>query len=59
MYFFSTDCALNVASFSLTMRSTFTFFICQKRKKNRPNLGVSEILLSWYILSLKPKGKGD
>ena len=36
----------------------YVFYIPkQKRKTSKP--GILEILPSWYILSLKPKGKGD
>ena len=41
-----------------TMNSTFTSFTLQKRKKTSKS-GILEILPSWFILSLKPKGKGD
>ena len=40
------------------MRSTFTFFYIPKQKKTSTS-GILEMLPSWYILSLKPKGKGD
>ena len=40
------------------MRSTFTFFYIPKQKKTSKS-GILEMLPSWYILSLKPKGKGD
>ena len=57
--FFSTNFALKEGTiFSFTMRSTFTFFFTfQKRKTSKSS--ILEILPSWYILSLKPKEKGD
>ena len=55
---FSTNFALKEgAIFTFTMRSTFTFFTFQKRKTSQSS--ILEILPSWYILSLKPKEKGD
>ena len=58
MLFFSTNIALNVSIFTLTMRSTFTFFYIPNEKKTSKS-GILQILPSWYILSLKPKGKGN
>ena len=45
--------------YTFTMKSTFkfTFFTFQNRLKSKSD--ILEILPSWYILSLKPKGKGD
>ena len=40
------------------MRPTFTFFYIPKQKKTSKS-GILEMLPSWYILELKPKGKGD
>ena len=47
---------LNVAIFTFTMRSTLTFFTFQNRKTSKSC--ILEMLPSWFILSLKPKGKG-
>ena len=49
---------LDVAILSFTMVSTFMFFYIPKEKKTSKS-GILEILPSWYILSLRPKGKGD
>ena len=56
--FFQYKFCAYVAIFTFTMRSTFTFFTFQNRKKASKS-GILEILPSWYILSLKPTGKGD
>ena len=47
---------LNVAIFTLTMRSTFTL---HSKTEKISKSGILEMLPSWYILSLSPKGKGD
>ena len=53
--FFSTNFALNVAIFTFTMRSTFTFLHSKTEKISKS--GILEMLPPWYIL--KPKGKGN
>ena len=50
VFFFSTNFALNVAIFTFTMKSTFTFFTFQNRK-NPSNSDILEMLPSWYISS--------
>ena len=47
---------LRLPFFVYHLISTFTFFTLQKRTSKS---GVLEILPSRYILSLKPKEKGD
>ena len=45
-----------------TLRLMLPFFLCflhSKTEKNPSKSGILEMLPSWYILSLKPKGKGD
>ena len=44
--FFRTIFALNVAIFKFTMRSTFTFFTFQERKKNTSKSGILELIPS-------------
>ena len=56
--FVCTNCVLKIAVLSFTKRSNFSFLTFQKRK-TLPKLGIVEMLPSWYILSLKPKGKFD
>ena len=45
---FSANSVLNVAIFMFTMRSTFTFFTFQNRKKTSKS-GILEMLPSWYV----------
>ena len=47
---------LNIAIFTFTMRSTFTFLHSETDKTSKS--GILEMLPPWYILSLKPKEKG-
>ena len=54
--YLSTNFELNVAILTFTMISTFTcFFFIPKEKKTSKSV-ILEMLPSWYILSLKPKG---
>ena len=52
---FSTNFALNVAIFTFTMISTFTFLHSKTDKTSKS--GILELLPSWYILSLSLKEK--
>ena len=56
--FFSTNLALNVAIFTFTMRSTFTF-LHSKRQKNNIKIGHFINVNFMVLVSLKPKGKCD
>ena len=55
--FLNKVCAFCCRFFSFTIRSNFSYIA--KEKKTLSKFSVFEILSSWYISSLKPKGKDD
>ena len=55
---YSINFALNVAIFTFTMISNFTFLHSKTEKKHK-NLAFHNATFMVFIFSLKPKGKGD